>query len=172
MTNHRRGSHRWIQYLHCSHISARTFSLTLFVPWRRRKSQFKQSSHESFRKDHKIEEDRDQREREGERERERERKREGVTRCIAKMDSFLERPGNFSGPKANFKMKTCWIVAQFLAHKQVNFASLIDSFIVLFSNRLKLWSWMQKQQTQNSFPGPKRCRGFRKTGPRTKKIQN
>ena len=49
---------------------------------------------------------------------------------------------------------------------------LIDSFIVLFSNRLKLWSWMQKQQTQNSFPGPKRCRGFRETGPRTKKIQN
>ena len=162
MTNHRRGSHRWIQYLHCSHISARTFSLTLFVPWRRRKSQFKQSSHESFRKVHKIEQDRDQRERE------RERKREGVTRCIAKMGSFLERPGNFSGPKANVKIKTCWIIAQFLAHKPVNFASLIDSFIVLFSNRLKLWSWMQKQQRQNSFPGPKSYRGFRETGPKTK----
>ena len=77
--------------------------------------------------------------------------------------SFLERPGNFSGPKANFKIKTCWIVAQFLAHKPVNFASLIDSFTVLFSKWLKLWSWMQ---TQNSFPGPKSYRGFRETGPR------
>ena len=37
--------------------------------------------------------------------------------------SFLERPGNFSGTKANFEIKTCWIVAQFLAHKPVNFAS-------------------------------------------------
>ena len=161
MTNHRRGSHRWIQYLHCSHISARTFSLTLFVPWRRRKSQFKNRRHESLRKVPKIEQDK--------RERERERKREGVTRCIAKMGSFLERPGNFSGPKANFKIKTCWIIAQFLAHKPVNFASLIDSFIVLFSNRLKLWSWMQTQQTQNRFPGPKSCRDFREPGPRTKK---
>ena len=68
MTNHRRGSHRWIQYLHCSNISARTFSLTLFVPWRRRKSQFKNSRHKSFRKVHKIEQDQDQREREREKE--------------------------------------------------------------------------------------------------------
>ena len=57
MTNHRRGSHRWIRYLHCSHISARTFSLTLFVPWRRRKSEFKHSGHESVREIHKIEQD-------------------------------------------------------------------------------------------------------------------
>ena len=61
-----------------------------------------------------------------------------MTRCIAKMGSFLERPGNFSGTKANFKIKKCGIVAQFLAHKPVNFVSLIGSFIVLFLNRLKL----------------------------------
>ena len=30
---------------------------------------------------------------------------------------------------------------------------------------LKHWSWMQTQQTQNSFPGPKRYRDFRETGP-------
>ena len=36
-------------------------------------------------------------------------------------DPFLERPGNFSGPKANFEIKTCWILAQFQAHKLVNF---------------------------------------------------
>ena len=38
-------------------------------------------------------------------------------------------------------------------------------FIVLFSKLLKHWSWMQTQQTQNSFPGPKRYRDFRETGP-------
>ena len=32
---------------------------------------------------------------------------------------FLERPEIFSGLKVNFKIKTCWIVAQFLAHKPV-----------------------------------------------------
>ena len=34
------------------------------------------------------------------------------------MGPFLERPGNFSGPKANFKIKTYWIAAQFLGQKQ------------------------------------------------------
>ena len=43
---------------------------------------------------------------------------------------FLERPGMFSGPKANFKITV--IIAQFLAHKPVNFASLNVSFLVLF----------------------------------------
>ena len=43
---------------------------------------------------------------------------------------FLERPGKFSGPKANFKITV--IIAQFLAHKPVNFASLNVSFLVLF----------------------------------------
>ena len=32
---------------------------------------------------------------------------------------ILERPGNFSGLKANFKIKT--LLVQFLAHKPVNF---------------------------------------------------
>ena len=48
---------------------------------------------------------------------------------------FLQRPGNFSSPKANFEVKTCklLIVAQFLAHKPVNFASL--TFILpIFQN--------------------------------------
>ena len=80
--------------------------------------------------------------------------------------SFLERPGNFSGPKTNLKINTCWIEAQFLAHKLVNFASLTYSLIELFSNLLKLWSWMQTQ-TQNSFPGPKSYRDFWEPGPRT-----
>ena len=44
---------------------------------------------------------------------------------------FLERPGSFSGPKANFKIKTYGIVAQFLTYKPVNFASLTHTQIVL-----------------------------------------
>jgi len=46
---------------------------------------------------------------------------------------FLERPGNFSGQKANFKTK----IPQFLAYKPVPIASITDSFIVLFSKLLK-----------------------------------
>ena len=45
---------------------------------------------------------------------------------------FLEKPGNFSGAKANFEIKTCWIVAQFLAQKLVDFASLTDSHCIIF----------------------------------------
>ena len=66
---------------------------------------------------------------------------------------FLERPRNFLGAKANFKIRICWIVAQFLAHKPVNFASLTDSFIISFSKLLEPWSWMQ---TRNSFLGAKK----------------
>ena len=47
---------------------------------------------------------------------------------------FLERPGNFANPKADFKIKT----AQFVAHKPGHFALLTDSFIVSFSKLLKL----------------------------------
>jgi len=60
---------------------------------------------------------------------------------------FLERPSNFSGLKANFEIKTFWIVAQCLAHKSVNLASLTDNFIVPFSKLFKLWSWVQTRQT-------------------------
>ena len=51
---------------------------------------------------------------------------------------FLERLGNVLGPKGNFEIKTCYIVAQFLAHKPVNFVSFTNSCIVLFSKLLEL----------------------------------
>ena len=64
---------------------------------------------------------------------------------------------NFSGPKANFKIKICSIVAQF-GHKPVNFASLTDSFVLTFSNywtsdleykrgKQKAAFWAQKKYT-------------------------
>ena len=43
---------------------------------------------------------------------------------------FLERPGNFSGLKANFETKYCIYSSTVnLAQKPVNFSSLTDSFI-------------------------------------------
>ena len=65
---------------------------------------------------------------------------------------FSKDPETFRGPKANFKIKTCWIEVQFLAHKAVSFASLTDSFIVSLSKLLKLWSWMKTQQHKIAFP--------------------
>ena len=84
---------------------------------------------------------------------------------------FLERPGNFSDPKGNFEIKTCYTVAQFLAHKPVSFASFTYSCIVLISKLLKLRSWTQTQQTQNNFSRPKSYRDFRETGPCTDSKQ-
>ena len=51
---------------------------------------------------------------------------------------FPKRLGNVSGSKANFKIKTYWIVSQFLAHKPAKFASLTDSFVVSFSKLVDL----------------------------------
>ena len=51
---------------------------------------------------------------------------------------FLKGSSKFSGQKANIEIKACGIVLQFLAHKPVNFALLVDSFIVSFSKFLKL----------------------------------
>ena len=47
---------------------------------------------------------------------------------------FLERPDNFSGWKANFEIKTRWIVTQFLAHNPVNFASVTIISLYHFQN--------------------------------------
>ena len=85
---------------------------------------------------------------------------------LSSRGSFLERPGNFSGPKENFIVKTGWIAAQFLAHKPVNCASLTDRFILIsFSKLLEPWSWMQTRRRRNSFTGPKRFRDFQEKGP-------
>ena len=60
---------------------------------------------------------------------------------------FLERSSNLSAPKANFEIKTSWMVAKFLANKQVNFGLLTDTFLLSFLKLLKVWPWMQTQQT-------------------------
>ena len=75
---------------------------------------------------------------------------------------FLERPGNFSDHKANFKSKPIRIVAQFLAQKPVSFASFINSFIVSFSKLLKLWSWMKNTKQLSA---PEKLPGLSRKGP-------
>ena len=49
------------------------------------------------------------------------------------MEPVSQKARKLFGPaKASFKVKTCWILAQLLPHKPVNFASLTDSFITSF----------------------------------------
>ena len=79
---------------------------------------------------------------------------------------------NFSSPEANFKIQTCWIAAQFLAHKLVNFASLTDSFIQKYWNfdleckrgkhkaAFRAWEvtgWGLFLESPGNFSGPKSC---------------
>ena len=40
---------------------------------------------------------------------------------------FLESADNFTGLKENFKIKTCWIISRFLAHRPVKFVLLTDN---------------------------------------------
>ena len=65
------------------------------------------------------------------------------------------------------KTVTRSIEGQFLSHTPINFASLTDSFVVLFSILLNFDLECSAQQTQNSFLGPKSYRDFRETGPRS-----
>ena len=69
---------------------------------------------------------------------------------------FFERPGNFSGPKGNFAIKTCYIAAQFLAHKPVNFASFTNSFIVL--HILKITETLILNANTKQLSGPEKLR--------------
>ena len=72
---------------------------------------------------------------------------------------FLERPDNFSGPKAKFEIKKTswqWIVAQFFSHKPVNFASLTDSFFVSFQNYWNFDFECKHGQLETAFRAPEK----------------
>ena len=71
------------------------------------------------------------------------------TSLYERLEPISRKTRNFSGQKANFKTKTCWILPQFLA-------------VVLFS------FWMQ---TQNSFRGTKSYRDFRETRPWVRELK-
>ena len=75
------------------------------------------------------------------------------------------KTGNFSGPKANFKITTCWKVAQFLSHKPVTFASLTDSFIVLFLKIIETLILNANTTSTKHLSGPEKFPGLRETGP-------
>ena len=74
-----------------------------------------------------------------------------VPEVFAKVNSapgtcFSKSPETFRD-EGKFKITTFVIVAQFLAHKPVNFASLTDSFIVSLSELLKLGCKHGKHKT-------------------------
>ena len=80
---------------------------------------------------------------------------------------FLLGPGNFSRPKANFEVKTCklLIVAQFLAHKPVNFASLTDAFILPIFKITETLILNANTENIKQLFGPEKLSGLRETGP-------
>ena len=55
---------------------------------------------------------------------------------------FLERRGNFSGPKSNIQVEIKRVRARVLAKKLLHFVSLTDSFIMLDAKLLKPRSLM------------------------------
>ena len=72
-------------------------------------------------------------------------------------------PKNLSGPiaRANFKIRSCWIAAQFLARKPVNFLRLL----IVSIYHLQLWSWMQTRQHKTVFRVRKGAGTFEKRAP-------
>ena len=71
---------------------------------------------------------------------------------------FLERPGNF-------KITTCWIVAQFQAYKPVNFASLNDSFLVSFLKIIETFILNANTTSLKHISGPEKFRGLSRNRP-------
>ena len=72
-------------------------------------------------------------------------------------------PKNLSCPIAreNFKIRSCWIAAQFLARKPVNFLCLL----IVSIYHLQLWSWMQTLQHKTAFRFRKVAGTFEKRTP-------
>ena len=77
----------------------------------------------------------------------------------------LERPRNFSGPEANFKITTCLMVAQFPAHKPVSFASLNDSFLVSFLKIIETFILNANTTSLKHLSGPEKFRGLSRNRP-------
>ena len=80
---------------------------------------------------------------------------------------FSKDPETFWARRQIFKIKTCWIVTQFLSHKPFSFISSADSFIVLFSKLLKLTLVLNENTTNTKqFSGSEKLPDFRETGSR------
>ena len=77
---------------------------------------------------------------------------------------FLERPRNFLDSKLKVKIKTCWTVAQFLAHKPVNFASLTDSFFCFIFKIIDTLILNANMANIKQFSGPEKLPGLSRNG--------
>ena len=75
-------------------------------------------------------------------------------RSVMAWGPFLKRPSNFSGLKANFKINTCCIVVQFLAHNHFQNYLILD----VECNRSKHKTAFQARKVTGTFekqaPGP------------------
>ena len=71
------------------------------------------------------------------------------------------------GLEEKFKIKTCWIVAQFLGHKPVDFASLTDSFIVSLSKLLNFDLEFKHGKHKKAFAGPEKLSGLSRNRPQS-----
>ena len=65
-----------------------------------------------------------------------------LSTCGVFWGPFLERPGNFTGPKSNIQIEIKRIRARVLAKKLLHFVSLTDGFIMLDAKLLKPRSLM------------------------------
>ena len=70
-------------------------------------------------------------------------------------------PRNLSGPRANFNVKSCWIAAQFLARKPVNFLCLL----IVSIYHVQLWSWTQTWRHKTAFRAREVTGTFEKRAP-------
>ena len=78
--------------------------------------------------------------------------------------TFLEIPGNLTGPESDFDMKVSRKAGCVLTSDEVHFVSLAPNFTVLFSNLLKPpLDWKTKQLN-----GPGNYRELRETGSRSR----
>ena len=85
--------------------------------------------------------------------------------CLLLKDQGLvsRKTRKLSGPKANFKTQTCWIVAQFLGHSQFCFGT--DSFILLFFKIIKTLILNTNITNPKQLSGPEKLSGLSRNGP-------
>ena len=81
--------------------------------------------------------------------------------------SFLERPDNFLGLKANFEIKVSWTVAKFLAHKPVNLLRWLINSLCHCQNYWNFDIECNHGKHKTSFRARNVLETFEKRGPRS-----
>ena len=85
--------------------------------------------------------------------------RSWMTAAVSRKSRYL------FGPEGKFWNQNYLNSSKLPSSLTANFASLTDSFNASLSKLLKLWSWTQTRQTQNSFSGSEKLAGRSRNGP-------